>query len=396
MLKTALICLLVAMIAVSLPGCAVITGEKIGEPTGAETPVTTEFGRMLGLVPYSLFEQYDIYYGNLDKAKQLHGVADVNSMEDISQLTKDEQWKLAAAWSETPNVFPDWGSKHEQIMPLTGINIFSFDRAILINNVPPHYTYIAQGNFNEGLIAGKLTEQGYSKTDYGKYAYYEIRGDLEIDLKQPLSRIVMSSMNRLAVLDNMLIISPVTEDVTAILDTMEGKTPSVMSNAMCQALAENLGEPLAATLTVPDRIICPPDTADQAPFNFTIPESWGQLHQYDMAALGYRAEGEKRYFDVALYYEDKETADADGQEIIKRMNSYYLSILQQNGNVPFTEIFNPKEPDVKTSGAGVVLKISCEVITEQPWGIALQMGRTGMPIRDLLFLAPDPSVYVKE
>jgi hypothetical protein len=386
--------ILVILVIATMPGCAVITGEETGEPSGAEIPATTEFGRMLGLVPYSLFEQYDIFYGNPGRAKQLHGIADVSSIEDVNQLTKDEKWKLAEAWSETPNIFPDWGSRHVQLIELIGFSIFSFDRAILINNVPPRCTSIASGDFDEGLIEGKLTGLGYSKTDYGKHTYYEIRGDFEIDLKHPLSRMVMAGMNRVAVLDGMLIISPVTEDVTAILDTVEGKTPSVMSSTMCQALAENLGEPLAATLTAPERIVSPPDMADQVPFDFTITESWGQLHRYDMAALGYRDVGEKRYFDMALFYDDRETAAADGQEIIKRMNSYYLSIPQPSGNVLFTDIFHPGEPDVKTSGAGAVLKISCEVITEQPLGITLQLGGSGMPVRDLLFLAPDPSQYV--
>jgi hypothetical protein len=387
------VCLLFILVIILLPGCTVITGANPGGTIENEVPVTTEFSQMLGHIPYSLFEKYDIHYGNPGQARQLHGAVDVNSLEDLKQLTKEEQWNLSEALGETSNVFPDWGGKDEQVAELTGFSVFSFNRIILINNIPPHQSYIVLGNFNEGLIKGKLAELGYGKTNYGKYAYYGIRDDFEIDLNHPLSRVVLANMNRVAVLDNMLIISPVTKDITDILDTMDGKMPSVLNNAKCKAVAESMGEPLAATLTVPDRLISPPDIADQAQFVFTVPQSWGQLHTFGMAGLGWHAEGEKRYLDIVLYYNNKGNAEADGKEITKRMRSYSFSIWQPEGGVSLSDILKPGEYDVKATGGGWMLIISSEVTGKLRTGISTLIGGTGQPVRDLLFLTLEPEKY---
>jgi hypothetical protein len=388
MLKLKFTLILVTLLALMLPGCKSAGNAK-------ETTASTLFTGMLGLVPYAFFEKCDIQYGNFGQARQLHGAVEVNNPEKLMQLTKDEKWALSEALGETPNVFPSWGGHDERVAELTGFSIFSFDRVIFISSGPPRETWIALGNFNEVLIEGKLNALGYSKTNYGKHSYFKIRDDFNVDLKNPLSQFVLGGMNRVAVLDNMLIISPVTADVTAILDTMEGKTPSIMSNTVCKSLVENLGEPLAAALTTPERIIYTLGKPVSLPFAFSISASWGPLHGYEAAGLGYSARGEKKYFDIALYYRGKSDAEADGQEIIKRMNSYSLSLIQQSGSVPFTDIFKPGEPAIKKTGEGTVLGISCEVLKKQKWGMALQIGGgNGMPVRDILFLTSEPEKYI--
>ena len=45
------ILIFITLIALMLPGCT---------PSEEETPVTTEFGRMLGFVPYSFLEEHDM------------------------------------------------------------------------------------------------------------------------------------------------------------------------------------------------------------------------------------------------------------------------------------------------------------------------------------------------
>jgi hypothetical protein len=269
----------------------------------------------------------------------------------------------------------------------------------LINNLPPRVSYVAEGTFDEELIAGKLTELGYEKTDYGPHSYYGIRDDLEMDLRNPLGKVVLASMNRLAVFDDTLIMSPVTEDVTGIFDAMAGGTPSVIDNAACQALADSLGDVLMAVMTMPERIISSvQDMGDEPVFDFTIPGTWGQLHRYEMAALGYHAEGNKRFLDIVLYYTDKETAMADGVEIVNRMQSYTLNTWVENSEniIAFTERFQPGEPVVEKYPDGAVLKIACQLIPEERRGVSMLIGGTGMPFRDLLFLTPDPSPYIKK
>jgi hypothetical protein len=207
-------------------------------------------------------------------------------------------------------------------------------------------------------------------------------------------------MNRVAVMDGLIITSPVTADITGIFDTMDGNSPSVLDNEMCLALADSLGDVLVATITTPERIIITDLAGHQehpTMFDFTIPADWGTLQGYEMAALGYRADGDERYLDIALYYADKNEAEADGQEIVKRIQSYkvgtYMGGTQQHEPPMFTDWWQAGEPVVTEYGEGAVLKISCKSISELRWA-SMFMGGADSPFRDLLFLAIDPSLYI--
>jgi hypothetical protein len=209
-------------------------------------------------------------------------------------------------------------------------------------------------------------------------------------------------MNQVAIFDDTVIFSPVKANVTGIFDAMSGNTPSVMDNDACRALVDSLGDVLMATLTNPERIIYSDLSAEeQRPmmFDFTIPADWGTLRGYEMAALGYRADGDDRYFDIALYYRDKSTAASDGQKIMNRMQTYKMGTYM-GGNIKpddsfmFTEWWRPGEPVVTAYGDGAVLKITCYPASGVPRWISVLIGSEGIPFRDLLFLAPDPSEYI--
>jgi hypothetical protein len=176
---------------------------------------------------------------------------------------------------------------------------------------------------------------------------------------------------------------------------MAGDTSSIIDNAACRALADSLGDLLTAVITIPERIITvAPAMEDAAKFDFVVPDNWGQLHGYEMAALGYLAEGQKRFMVISLYYTDMETAKADSIELIKRMNNYNLGTFHENlPDTPFTSLFQISESKLIEYDEGVVLKISCQLIPENQIGSPSQMGAYASP-RDLLFLAPDPSIYI--
>jgi len=396
-MRTVLGCLLAVLIFIC--ACTSPSTDKnkgVVEYATDKIPVETEFGRTLGFVPYSFLEERDIWFINFGKAKEMYGVEDITSIEDTMDLPDDRRGAISQALTETGGTVPNWRSK--QLSSLIGFDGMMTDRIINIGVVPPKTFSISEGNFDEELITGKLTEQGYSNTDYGSYSYYGIREDLNTDIRNPLGRLVMASMNRLAVFDDTIIASPVTEYVTSIFDAMAGDTPSVIDNAACRALADSLGDVLTAVMTTPERIITvAPEMEEAAGFDFAIPDDWGLLHGYDMAALGYKAEGEKRFLVIALYYVDEETATADGKEIANRMKNYNLGTMFPNlDDMPFTELYRADEPVVRQYADGAVVTIDCQLIPEgrrNPFGL---MGGAAYGPRDLLFLTPDPSVYVKE
>jgi len=152
-------------------------------------------------------------------------------------------------------------------------------------------------------------------------------------------------------------------------------------------------------MMIPERILITDLRARGIPkFDFDVPDDWGLLHQFDMAALGYRQDGEKGFMVIALYYQDESAAKADGALIIKRMETYTLGGIwsTQTEKRPFTDKYIPGEPVIKHYPGGVVLTIACQLIPEEHQYVSMDMGAAGMGLRDLLFLAPDPSLYVAE
>jgi hypothetical protein len=413
MLKPIIICLLIALVALTLPGCSVITGESIGGPAGEEIPVNTEFGRMLRYVPASVFEEHDLWFGNPELVKKINELEDFKSIDEAMAWVEEMKKQAEEDWPEEV-LKKAWGGLSEaglsglnivrwpELYGLVGFDVMSVDRIIYGDVIPPHGFSVLEGEFDEAVIGQKLMELGYTKTDYSQYSYYGIRDDFKIDIKDPLSRIVMASMNRIAILDDLIILSPMTADVTGIFDAMSGNTPSVIDNAACRALADSLGDVLMATLTTSERIIySDPSAQEERPmmYDFTVPADWGTLRGYEMAALGYRADGDNRYFDIALYYRDKSTAVADGRKIVNRMQTWKMGTyvggtIRPDDSFMFTNWWQPGEPAVTAYGDGAVLKITCYPVSEVPRWISTLIGSSGIPFRDVLFLAPVPSEYV--
>jgi hypothetical protein len=396
-IKLKFICLFLVLTTIPLAGCALITGQTTDEGI----PPDTELGRMLGLLPYSFPEEHDIWFGSLGKATEMHGRGDLNSymeiIEVIEQVPEERQGLFMSDLGATLIAHPIFWS-FPDVASLTGLDVLAADRILCGNKLHPHGYYIFAGDYDEALIGQKLTELGYTKTYYGRYSYYGIRGDFETDLRHPLG-FLLADMNRVAVLDNTVITSPVTADITGIFDTMTGNTPSAIENEACRALVASLGDGLMATLTTPERIIYCDMSGEEEPLiesNFTVPADWGVLRGYRMAALGCRAEGDRRYLDIALYYDDEASATTDGKEIIKRMSGYTLDTwLQGAEGTAFTDRYQPGEPTITRYAGGVVLKITCRILLspEEQYGVSTVTAAGVWPLRDLLFLAPDPSLY---
>jgi len=301
MLRMKLIFILVAMLIILLPGCGTSDGEEIAEPTASQIPVNTEFGRMLGFVPYSFLEEHDIWFRNPGKAKQLYGFEDIDNWEALINLPSED----VESWM---NAIREIG-----ISSVTGlkdtvqwISVFGFDnmmasRMVFVDRPPPGLFSIMEGDFDEDLILSKLDELGYEETEHGSYTYHKIFGDYDLNFDSKVTRIAMASMNRVAVLDDTVITAPATDIISGILDSMAGDEVAVIDDAACRALANSIGEVLAAVIITPDRVLDPyPGHGEMPPFKFTIPEDWGLLHQYDMVGMSYNDDGEERYWYISL------------------------------------------------------------------------------------------------
>jgi hypothetical protein len=395
-----LVSVLVLAIVSLLPGCASPSGVEGASSTSELTPVNTEFGRMLGYVPHSFLEEKDICFENQAKAKQIYNLENIDSVEKLMSLS--EQY-LASEEGPPESIkgflaglggyIPRW--RIWQLQPLIGFDGMQVDRLVYAGGLFPGSFSIAEGSFDEELIRSKLVEQGYAAANYGPYSYFGIRADNQMDLASDLGSLVLSSMNRIAILDDTVIIAPATEYVTDVFEAMSGNEGTLMDNPACRALVYSLGDVTSGVILTPDRVLTGGNDSDTPTFYFEIPSDWGSLHQYDLLGMGYRDNGSEQYWDISLYYSDIEAARADGPEMVKRMKSYsFYTWVENSANyqgVPLTSRYTVGEPVVKEYKNGAVLTISCRPVDR----ILLVSDMTGSRgFRDLLFLVPDPSPYV--
>jgi len=385
--KLSLILLLIIMVIVMLPGCSGNTTEN------GEKSVNTDLGRMLGFVPYSFLEEHDIWFGDPGAAKELYGLDHLNSLEALEQLPVEERRE---AMGKIGGIYvPQSTGNYYQLAPLIGFDSFMINRAIFNDTPPPWGFSVIEGNFDEVLIAGKLTEQGYEQAEYGSYTYYWKNDDMKVDIRSEIGGQVLAQLNRVAVLDDMLVIAPATGIMTGVLDSMTGDASSVIGNTACQALADSLGDVLTAVLITPDRVMKLTPTQPAPPFDFAAAADWGTLHQYDMLGIGYRDDGEERYWDISLYYDDTSAAAADADELVSRLESYvFYTHIEPMENVPLTSKWEIGEPVVREYPDGATLTVSCRYLTGTTGSGSIFM--VIVQARDFLFLAPDPSQYIAE
>jgi hypothetical protein len=356
---------------------------------------TTEFGRFLSRVPASFLQKHDIWFGDLEKARELKGIQDINGLASLMSMSSENRKALLEAQSAIALV-SNW--RNLDLAPLTGFDAWMIDRTAFTEIPPPWSFSINEGDFNEELIKGKLVEQEYKQVKYGSGDYYSINEDYSINLDSQLGKLgVMANLNRIAVLDNTLVTAVTTEALTGILDAMSDKEPSVLDNTAGQALAASLGQVLSGVIMNPERVLNINPPQEIPPFDFAIPADWGLLHQYDMAGMGYKYGGKERSWVISLYYTDPAAARADAAELIKRLNTYVFNTQILNPQLeagrqglgertPLTDRYTVGGPVIQQYPGGATLTVECR---GQAFPSGLLVG-----MRDLLFLAPDPAPYV--
>ena len=358
---------------------------------------STNFGQMLGDIPASFLDSMDVFFADTALARELYAAPEIENQEALKKLPDEQKELFLSAFNETSSVRPDW--QQYDLWNTIGFDIVTPDRLLICGSVPPKISTVMEGDFNTETIREKITALGYGEITRGNGLYYSARDDYQIAITDPLGRMVMASMNDMLVENNFVMVSPAKEFVTGVMDTRDGELDSAEDIPAVQALTDSLGDVLVGSITVPERLIINPGTSGStAIFNQAIAEDWGTLHDYEMAALGYRAEGDERYFDIALYYTDSAAAEADGKEIVKRMQSYSLNSFATDASIatPFTNRYEPGEPELKHYENGTVLIISCRVTDDQTGISVTLIGGSSAPFRDLLFLAPVPQQYIAE
>ncbi|MBA7714161.1 hypothetical protein ES703_123178 [subsurface metagenome] len=113
--------------------------------------------------------------------------------------------------------------------------------------------------------------------------------------------------------------------------------------------------------------------------------SWGKLHQYQLAGMGFRYHEGERFLVISLFYEDDGAAARDEYELRQRLGTY----VRVNG-LPATDYWQVSSSKVLCTHGGSVLTIECKLIWEfQRAQIVSEL----LLYRDIIFLAVGASDF---
>jgi hypothetical protein len=390
---TAIIMLLLAFTACGTPvTTTLLPSENPGkQPIG--NSIDTGFAHMLGFIPYSFLEEYDIWYGDPNTIKNRYGLDEFKSIADTGNLTPEERRNVVSQIGEVP--VPYFSNNYFQIASLIGWDGFMVDRAVFHETPLPWGFSVAEGNFEESIIIDKLLQQDYQKAEYGSHSYYWKNEDMEIDILSDVGKQVMAQLNRVALIDNVIITAPATEILTPLLDTMKGGGLSIVDNAAGMAIANSMGDIQGCVLLTPTRLLKVSPGSDAPVFDLPAAENWGMLHKYSLLGIGYRNDRQERDWVISLYFPDKDDAASDAVELKTRLDNYIFNThLEQAERTPLTSKFAIDEPVVKEYEEGATLTISCRYLPETAGSDSLFT--LIIQTRDLLFLVNDASPYLVE
>jgi hypothetical protein len=371
--------------------CQVVTGENSGVVNSTASPADATLARMLEYVPYSFLEEHDIAFSDPAAVKELYGLEGLTSREAVEQVPQEELVEKLGRLSAVPS--PQAAAIRYDLAPFVGWDWLIVDRAVFHDAPPPWGFSVMEGHFDEDLIAAKLAERGYEKAAYGDHTYYRINNDMQIDMRSELGRMVMAQLNRVAILDDTVVTAPASDIMTGVLDARDGKTMSVWDDPSARAVIDSLRDAVAATLIPADRVMNVSPTQTPPPFNLPAAREWGALHSYDMVGLGYRDNGQDRYWDISLHYDAEADAEADAAELVSRLNSYvFYTGLPRAETYSLTSRWEVGKPAIEEDAAGATLTVPLRYLpgtrgSGEIFNIIVQA-------RDLLFLAPDPSPYL--
>jgi len=376
---------------VGVPGTPTLAPASAGtaSPTLAATPTingasATELGRLLGLLPQteSLPGRTGIWFADVARQKRNYGYERLTSIEAVRALPGG-----VVAFSNAVGKLPlptEAGIDRlgdPQWWATVGYDFWQIARTISGGD-PPRTWARLEGTFDRAGIEATLLGQGYARVPYGDRAYLSRLADGEVRLSDPLGRLVLNRLNRVAIEEGALTSAPFTAAIEAGIDAVALRRPTFAADPDYAALALALGPIVGAVLTTPDGLYRPsgPQVRGATPVATRLATpARARLHPYRLVGLGLRDDGTTHTMLVALVYENAAEAQADAPILRQRAEDYTLL---RNGQ-RLRERARLGEPEIVAAGARTVLIQPFAIAAEADLSLYLQLYTT----RDLLFLA---------
>lgn len=220
----------------------------IGACGGGEKAPQSAFYEFLRFVPDRPDYRQYLTFGDAAAWHASWGVPRVDNLEQLDALDREQRayWLYIMSRQTTPPGYLVNYLLGEDQRGFYGFDLFNLDR-YLIAGQPPNEITVAGFSFDAEQIAGALAGSGYQaeKLKTGR-TLYSIGDDYRYDLNFPTKTGRMGDLNRIALLDDKMVIAKATELVTASLAAYNDQIPSLAEDPEYVALLQALADPALA------------------------------------------------------------------------------------------------------------------------------------------------------
>jgi hypothetical protein len=328
--------------------------------TPSATPTTgSALLRALALLPRSgsLPGDEGISFADLRTQKGNYGLAGATSAEAFRALgVGDATLNAVIGGLPLPQLAGIESARAEGWRETIGYDLWQIERTVGAGAPPSSWNRL-EGRFSRSEIAAALDRAGHRAVAYGGATILARGEDGQLlDLKQPLTRLILALLNRVTLEDGALSASPHSTLIEAGIDARAGRGQTFADDPDYAAVAGALGAVVGARIIPPEQFFRPPSSPlrpQSATPRVTPRADASRLPPYRLVGLGLRDDGATHTMLVASLYDDPAVARAAAPLLRERAASYRL--LATNGSLSARASVGTPETTVGGDRAVVVL-----------------------------------------
>lgn len=319
------------------------------QPTPQPTPPTSDFLRMLAVVPMPFDRwQRTLTYANRAAIAQLYGYTDIHIAPDLMarNISTTDYGNAFGSCFLSPFTYNGLSIEGEEYR-IFGFDTVQIAHEIGVGALPDFLTtkvdrspLVAfgsmEGAFDAAMIAAALQAGMYTYTPamHDGVPYFSIRADNEFDLHDQRSQFFVERRDRLAVRTDRIITAPATAIMEAAIDAETRRIPALDADPTMRALAAALGDVTSVVVVPPDY----PDRAIEAQLSRSrsrtgeaqslargirsATSGWAVTHSPEVVAVAVTDTGDwRRTLHLALVYANPADAIADAPELTQRLTT---------------------------------------------------------------------------
>lgn len=382
-------------------------------PSSQAELVTTEI--LLGMAPLEEADQI-VWTADRGRLKKLHHLERIDLNTYLRDLDRETTLNFYESTESTLIVsipsYRNWSEIALTMNEHLGFSQLTFDREIWSDgqlyrgsSTPKLGSFfIGMDELDEQQLSERLLSLGYDQLEYRDITYLSnSREGYWVDPSLTPS-LEYGQMNRVHLDNDRLIAASSTERLTDILDLQLSNTPTLLDSIPHSALSRQLGNDVIATAFIPLGLVLEMQRGERGGsaggeqyggFFYEKYKEWSDLHEFSQSAIAFVSDGMVDQLMVALYYSEPNAANADREEVERRLSEYYLDTPRGSGSL--SVICGSIYSETAVLDGGSVLTTKC--IAKEPPELYKESFRLRfvwpsiVKEEDLLFLLPNPEEY---